>query len=71
MQSKSLQDTVCLPAGKACKSMAKMGNVALLMPLNQDLEESHSPEPWRAFAATLTRRASPLGNLHGLPVSLS
>ena len=61
MQSESLQDTVCLPAGKARRSTAKIGNTSLLTPLNQDLEESHSPEPWRAFAMMLTWGPAPLG----------
>lgn len=36
MQSNSL------PTGKACRNMAKMGNTALQIPLNQDLEENQS-----------------------------
>lgn len=48
MQSKSLQDTVCLPAGTACRSMAKIGNGVLLMSSNPDPEENHSHKPLRA-----------------------
>lgn len=69
MQSKSLQDTVYLPAGKACRSMAKIGNAALLTPLNWDHEGS--PEPWRAFAMTLTWEVAPSGILTECPSPLA
>lgn len=65
MQSKLLQDTVCLPAGTACRSMAKIGNGVLLMSLNPDPEENRSHKPLRASAVPLAG-GWPLGNLHKL-----